>query len=44
MPDATTMRGLINQAIKIDNRMYQQERASKGQEKLILKKSQQALR
>ena len=36
--NATTMRGLINQAIKINNRIYQQERANKGQERSALKK------
>src|SRR6266571_4464476 len=44
MPDATTMRGLINQAIKIDNKIYQRERASKGQGNPMPKKPQQALR
>ena len=39
MPDATTMQGLIDQVIKIDNRIYQWERASKGQRNLMLKKS-----
>ncbi len=38
--DATTMQGLIDQAIKINNRIYQQERANKGQERLVLKKLQ----
>src|SRR6266581_1077263 len=44
MLDATTMRGLINQAIKINNRIYQRERASKGQKKSIPKKPQQVPR
>src|SRR6266704_322690 len=44
MPDATTMRGLIDQVIKIDNRIYERERASKGQEKSVPKKPQQTPR
>jgi len=38
MPDATTIQGLIDQVIKINNRIYQQKKASKGQGNLTLKK------
>ncbi len=44
MLDAITIQRLIDQVIKIDNRIYQQERASKGQGNLTPKKPQQVPR
>ena len=42
MPDTTTIQRLIDQVIKINNRIYQQERANKGQRNPMPKKPQQA--